>query len=85
VIYKNKVTGAILDSPFVIFGGDWIEDKQDQELDDDAVVEDLVVEEIEEKAPSLTKGDIMKELDAFGIKYNPKAKKEDLYKLMMEV
>ncbi|WP_288554150.1 hypothetical protein [uncultured Levyella sp.] len=39
------------------------------------------------KAPAqeeVTKKDIMQELDAFGVEYNPKAKKEELYQLMKE-
>lgn len=81
--YLNKRTGAIVDSPCLISGGDWVEyDKKD-------VIQESPKEKIEVKKPveesstDLTKEEIMNELDALGINYDKKAKKEDLIKLMM--
>lgn len=81
--YFNKKTGAILDSPSKIYGGQWIEyDKKDdiQEVPKDNVE---VKKPVEESSTDLTKEEIMNELDALGIDYDKKAKKEDLIKLMM--
>lgn len=81
--YFNKKTGAILDSPSIIYGGDWIEyDKKDeaQEAPEEKVE---VKEEVEKDSTELTKEEIMNELEALGIDYDKKAKKEDLIKLMM--
>lgn len=81
--YINKKTGAILDSPSIIYGGDWIEyDKKDdvQEVPEEKVE---VKKPVEESSTDLTKEEIMNELEALGIDYDKKAKKEDLIKLMM--
>lgn len=81
--YINKKTGAILDSPSKIYGGDWIEyDKKDdvQEVPEEKVE---VKKTVEESSTDLTKEEIMNELEALGIDYDKKAKKEDLIKLMM--
>lgn len=81
--YFNKKTGAILDSPSKIYGGQWI----DYDKKDDA--QEAPTEKVEDKNPveesstDLTKEEIMNELDALGIDYDKKAKKEDLIKLMM--
>ena len=37
----------------------------------------------EKSSDEITKKDIMAQLDALGIEYNPKARKDELYKLMM--
>lgn len=81
--YFNKKTGAILDSPSKIYGGQWIEyDKKDdaQEVPEEKVE---VKKPVEESSTELTKEEIMNELEALGIDYDKKAKKEDLIKLMM--
>lgn len=81
--YFNKKTGAILDSPSECYGGQWIEyDKKDagQEAPKEKVE---VKKPVEESSTDLTKEEIMNELDALGIDYDKKAKKEDLIKLMM--
>lgn len=81
--YFNKKTGAILDSPSKVYGGNWIEyDKKDdaQEAPKEKVE---VKKPVEESSTDLTKEEIMNELDALGIDYDKKAKKEDLIKLMM--
>ncbi|WP_308533279.1 hypothetical protein [uncultured Peptoniphilus sp.] len=81
--YFNKKTGAILDSPSKIYGGQWVEyDKKDasQEAPEEKVE---VKKPVEENSTDLTKEEIMNELEALGIDYDKKAKKEDLIKLMM--
>lgn len=52
------------------------EEQQGNEENDDSFVND-------EAYNSITKNQIKQELDAFGIEYDPKAKKPDLYKLML--
>ena len=83
MIYINKKTGAMIDSPSVISGGNWEEYKDEVVFDskpDNVDVEDSVPDDVDE----LTKKDIMQELDAFGIEYNPKMTKDELYNLMVE-
>ena len=50
MIYKNIVTGAIIDSPCIISGGDWRQILETQEAKDTEIVEDTeVVEDTESK------------------------------------
>lgn len=88
--YINTKTGAIIDSPCLISGGDWIEEiknevEEDQEVEE--VIEDEVVEEVIEEPidnfDGITIKEIKQELDALGIKYDPKARKQELYDLML--
>lgn len=81
--YFNKKTGAILDSPSKIYGGQWVEyDKKDEAQE--APKEKVEAKKpVEESSTDLTKEEIMNELEALGIDYDKKAKKEDLIKLMM--
>lgn len=89
--YINIKTRAIVDSPFVIYGNNWKEYtdeiiKEDIEKEEVEKIEEEIKEEkeIEEKSSDeITKREIMAELDALGIEYNPSAKKDELYKLMM--
>jgi hypothetical protein len=86
--YKNTRTGAIIDSPCKIQGGNWIEYVEEEpekiikkvEAEEEPVEKDTENEEID----GITKKEIMQELDAFGIEYNPRAKKQELYNLMLE-
>ena len=91
--YYNTKTRAIIDSPFLISGVNWIkyEDKDQVEETEVQAVEDKIVEEAEEKEsekPSavkkFTKADIVNELEALGIEYDKKATKDELYALLME-
>lgn len=96
--YRNTKTGAIIDSPCTISGGDWVEytneAKEIIEEIEDEVEEIIEVEETvskEETEPEDEEGfegvtikEIKQELDAFGIKYNPRAKKQELYDLMIK-
>lgn len=83
--YLNKRTGAILDSPSNCFGGEWIE-YDNKEAIKKTSSEKMNVEDkkpVEESSTDLTKEEIINELEALGIDYDKKAKKEDLIKLMM--
>lgn len=81
--YINKKTGAILDSPSSISGGDWTKyDEKDKEKEKSTEKVKNKEENTEDKS-DMTKEEVMNELDALGIEYNKNAKKEDLIKLMM--
>ena len=91
--YYNTKTRAIIDSPLVISGENWIkyEDKDQVEETETAIVEDEIVEEAEEKetekssaGKKITKTDIENELEALGVEYDKKATKDELYALLME-
>ncbi len=91
--YYNTKTRAIIDSPLVISGENWIkyEDKDQVEETEIEAVEDEIVEESEEKeiekpsaSKKITKADIENELEALGIEYDKKATKDELYALLME-
>ncbi|MEX5279500.1 hypothetical protein RO490_07670 [Lactococcus petauri] len=97
--YKNKKTGVVIDTPCIINGGDWVphvektkkvvevEEVQKEQEDTKPVEQEVVVEEPEEITDNvpeeITKAQIMQELDAFGVKYNPRDKKQVLYDLMI--
>lgn len=81
--YFNKKTGAILDSPSKCYGGQWIEYNKKDEAQEAPTEKVEVKKPVEESSTDLTKEEIMNELDALGIDYDKKAKKEDLMKLMM--
>ncbi|WP_455257321.1 hypothetical protein [Peptoniphilus asaccharolyticus] len=90
MVYINKVTRAVIDSPTPISGGDWVLREQEKR-EEPAVTtetatntdEETEAEVTEKDIDGLTKADIMQELDAFGIEYNKKATKAELYELMM--
>lgn len=89
--YFNTLTKATIDTEFKISGGDWVleGDAKKQGLENDKAEAEqkptgTVVEETtgDEKYDSVTKAQIMQELDAFGIEYDKKATKRVLYDLM---
>nr|DAM07016.1 MAG TPA: dimeris T4 recombination endonuclease VII [Caudoviricetes sp.] len=95
--YKNKKTGRVINTPFVISGGDWIPYNQEPEIkqleenneihQQEEVPQKNKVADEKTDNPALddiTKADIMQELDAFGVKYDKRANKQVLYDLMME-
>jgi len=93
--YKNTKTGAIIDSSCVIKGGDWIkadeEIKEVREVKVETQPEEVNKAEEIKKEPEQKEGfdgitikEIKQELDAFGIKYNPRANKQELYDLMLK-
>lgn len=81
--YINKKTGAILDSPSKIYGGDWIDYDKKDEVQEASEKRSEVKKEAKKDSSELTKEEIINELEALGIDYDKKAKKEDLIKLMM--
>lgn len=90
MIYINTITRATIDSPTPIFGGDWILKEEEKRKESDITTEtetnsdeEIEAEVAEKDIDGLTKADIMQELDAFGIEYNKKATKAELYELMI--
>lgn len=81
--YINRKTGAILDSPSKIYGGDWIDYNKIDEVQKVPEKKVEVKKEVKKDSSELTKEEIINELEALGIDYEKKAKKEDLIKLMM--
>ena len=88
--YRNLKTGAIFDSPCAISGGDWVAEETTIAIKVEAKhVEVKVKEKIEkvevpeESIEGITVKEIKQELDAMGIKYDPKARKKELYNLML--
>jgi len=95
--YKNIKTGAIVYSPFKIVGKNWVEVTENEVVE--TVEQKIITKEAKKEAKEtaqdekeeeiegiqgVTKKDIMQELDAMGIKYNPRATKKELYDLMMQ-
>lgn len=87
--YKNTKTGVVIDSPCFISGGDWVEVKKETQQEQTEKPEKTNETEIEpeeetiEDLDGITKKEIMQELDAMGVKYDTKARKEVLYNLML--
>lgn len=89
--YFNTLTKATIDTEFKVSGGDWVleDDAKKQVLENDkAEAKQKPTETVsevttgDEKYDSVTKAQIMQELDAFGIEYDKKATKRALYDLM---
>lgn len=89
--YFNTLTKATIDTEFKVSGGDWVleGDTEKRVLENDKVeVEQESTEPVaevttgDEKYDSVTKAQIMQELDAFGIEYDKKATKRALHDLM---
>lgn len=82
--YVNTMTRAIIDSPCTISGGDWkpVEGKVSENMKSEDLKKDAVTEKAQSNGDTPTKEEIMKELDAMGIEYDKKAKKEELFELM---
>lgn len=83
--YINIKTGAIIDSPSKIISKKWkvIEEVEAEEVEDELDEEDEEVEEIK-SFEDIKVEEIKEELDFLGIKYNSKAKKQELYDLMIQ-
>ena len=94
--YKHIKTGAIIYSPFRIVGKNWVEETESEAVEtaEQKIITKEAKKEAKETAQDekeeiegiqgVTKKDIMQELDAMGIKYNPRATKKELYDLMMQ-
>jgi hypothetical protein len=96
--YKNIKTGFVLNTPCKIAGANWVEvnsKKENQVQVEKPQEQKAIVEkkQVPGKLPfgktgddefdSITVTEIKQELDAQGIEYDPKAKKQELYDLMM--
>lgn len=96
--YKNTKTGVTFSSPCAISGGDWVpynsklakkEIKVQPTEEPTTISDDAKTNQVEENAAGkvpdgVTKEQIMKELDAFGIKYDKRLGEQKLYELMMQ-
>lgn len=94
--YKHIKTGAIIYSPFRIVGMNWVEETENEVVE--TVEQKIITKEAKKEAKEtaqdekeelegiqgVTKKEIMQELDALGIEYNPRATKKELYDLMMQ-
>ena len=84
--YINIKTGVRLSTPDIISGENWRfygkEEKKEEVKEEPKKVKEEAKEESD--SSGITKKDIMTQLDAMGIEYNRKARKDELYKLMME-
>lgn len=76
--YKNTKSGVIIDTPALISGYYW--EKVIAEAAEGETVEEEA--ELDKDLDGVTKNQIMQELDAMGIEYDPKARKQELYDLM---
>lgn len=88
MLYIHKRTRVVIDSPCVLSGGDWVKQGEIEAVAP-TVTEETTVESNEENIENaeykkLTREDIMQELDAFGVEYDKKATKEELYNLMKQ-
>lgn len=83
--YINTKTGARISSPDVLYGENWKKVGEEVIEEVEKIEKEIKEEKDQEEKSSdeITKNDIMAQLDALGIEYNPKAKKDELYKLMM--
>ena len=89
--YINTKTGARISSPDILSGENWelygdvknIDDSDIETKDDNINDNNTETEESTIAPTEITKKEIIAELEALGIEYDPKAKKDDLYKLMM--
>ena len=87
--YVSKKMGAIIETNCAL-SGDWVlfETQSNPELEEVAQIE---VKEVHADDPlendaqfkNINIEQIKQELDAFGVKYDPKAKKKELYDLML--
>lgn len=82
--YVNVKTGARISSPDVLYGENWqVVGEEVEEVENTKEKTKEEKDQEEKSSDEITKKEIMAELDALGIEYNPKARKDELYKLMM--
>lgn len=89
--YKNTKTGAIINSPCVVCGGDWVPLNgakkvivKDTEPPENLENQEEKETKNDEAFDNITRPQIMQELDAFGVEYDKRANKQTLYELMMQ-
>lgn len=82
--YVNTKTGARISSPDVLYGENWevFGEEVKGKVENNSNTKEEKGQE-DKSSDEITKSEIMAELDALGIEYNPNAKKDELYKLMM--
>lgn len=87
--YFNKKTGIEINVESAISGGNWVlttadihETKKPEQVEE--TVPEINSENENSDMDGITIAQIKQELDAFGIEYNPKAKKQELCDLMMQ-
>lgn len=82
--YINTKTGARISSPDVLYGENWqvVGEEVEEKVENNSNTK-KEKDQDEKSSDEITKREIMAELDALGIEYNPKARKDELYKLMM--
>lgn len=86
----NKDTGVVADLPGAV-GGAWVPFESNTEDDAADKTPPEEKKELDEEShndecdlETVTKKEIMQELDALGVKYDKKASKKELYDLMMK-
>ncbi len=85
--YQNTKTGVIISTPCKISGDNWVKwvEPDIKEPENEEIKEEKETPETKENDfDGITIKQIKQELDAFGIEYNPKAKKQELYDLMIK-
>lgn len=89
--YQNLKTGAVINSTVKLSGPNWVEvGKTTKEKPEQPVVAEVEKtvspppKMADEEINGITVKQIKQELDAFGIEYDPKAKKKELYDLMKQ-
>ena len=78
MLYRNIKTGAEFNSLCPISGENWVPVKEPEPqvaVDETETLDEVDYDEV-------TKKEIMRELDAWDIEYNPKMTKRELYNLM---
>lgn len=82
--YINTKTGSRISSPDVLYGENWqvVGEEVEEKVENNSNTK-KEKDQDEKSSDEITKREIMAELDALGIEYNPKARKDELYKLMM--
>lgn len=83
--YVNTKTGARISSPDVLYGENWqvVGEEVKEGVENTGEKTKTKKDQEEKSSDEITKKEIMAELDALGIEYNPKARKDELYKLIM--
>lgn len=91
--YRNKKTGAIIDSSFALTGSNWEiyspkKEESENELlkEKDEIKKENISKEIDSKKATdsnkLTKAELIQELKAFGIEYDESMTKSQLIELL---
>lgn len=83
--FIHRVTRAVIDSPTLISGGDWVPlEEEKAEAAAPAPAEDAPAAEPRRVKKDMTKAEIMEALDAEGIRYNPTKTKAQLAALLLK-